>query len=144
MSTEQGKIPTWFWIVGVVALLWNLMGVYAYIAQVTMSPEAMAKLSEAEQALYASVPAWATGAFALAVFGGALGCILLLLRNKLAVPVFIASLAGILVQMFYNVFMSKTMEVYGPGAISMPIMVVLIAVFLIWHARSSRAKGWIG
>ena len=76
--------PKWFWIVASIAFVWNLMGVAAYLMQVTMSDETLAALPAEQQALYASTPAWATGAFALAVFGGALGCLFLLLRKSWA------------------------------------------------------------
>ena len=72
--TDQNKAPSWFWILSAVMLVWNLMGVMAYIAQVTMSPEALAALPVAEQNLHANTPAWANGAFAIAVWGGAAGC----------------------------------------------------------------------
>lgn len=144
MSNMQPvKLPVWFWVIAGVALVWNLMGVGAYIAQVTMSPEAMNALSEAERAGYENMPAWAVGAFAIAVFGGALGCILLLLRNKLAVPVFGASLIGIVVQMFHSFVIANAMAVYGPGATIMPIMVLLIGAGLVWWSINIKGKGWI-
>ena len=139
----QTKIPVWYWIVGSAALIWNLMGVGAFVAQVTMSAEALAKLTEAKQALYANQPAWAIAAFAIAVFGGAAGCVLLLLRNKLATPIFGLSLAGIIVQMTYNFFIAETMEVYGPGAAVMPAMVVVIAIALVWFSVFAKKNQWI-
>jgi len=141
--TSANKPPTWFWIVGGISLVWNLLGVMAYIAQVTMSPEALQALPENERTLLESVPTWATSAFAIAVWGSTLGCILLLLRKKLATSVLILAFAGILVQMYYNLFMSKSLEVYGPGGMAMPIMVFAIGVFLIWFSRKSTANGWI-
>jgi hypothetical protein len=141
--TTTTKPATWFWVVSGIALVWNLMGVMAYIMQVTMSPEALQALPENERALLESVPTWATSAFAIAVWGSTLGCILLLMRKKLATPILIFSLAGILVQMYYNLFMSKSMEVYGPGGLAMPIMVLVFGVFLIWFSRKSAANGWI-
>ncbi len=134
--------PTWFWVVGVIALIWNLMGVMAYIMQVTMTDEALAALPEAERLLYENQPAWATAAFAVAVWGGALGCVLLLMRKSLAVPVFIASLHGVLVQNFHSFFLSKSWEVFGPGGAAMVVMVIVVAVLLIWLARHSRSQGW--
>jgi len=141
--TSANKPPTWFWIVGGISLVWNLLGVMAYIAQVTMSPEALQALPENERTLLESVPTWATSAFAIAVWGSTLGCILLLLRKKLATSVLILAFAGIMVQMYYNLFMSKSLEVYGPGGMAMPIMVFAIGVFLIWFSRKSTANGWI-
>ena len=141
MSTSSTKPNTAFWIIGIVALLWNLMGVLAYIQQAYMTAEDLAALPADQQALYENVPAWVTAAFALAVFGGALGCILLLLRKKLATFVFIISFISILAQMTYNFFMSKAMEVYGPGGMIMPLMVVLIGGFLIWYSKKMERQG---
>lgn len=138
------KPPTWFWIVSGLALVWNLLGVMAYVMQVTMSPEALAALPDAERALYETTPAWATGAFAIAVWGGALGCLALLLRKAFAIPVLGLSLGAVLVQMFHSFFMSKSFEVFGPGKMVMPIMVIVIAVLLVLFARKSKAQGWIG
>ncbi len=89
------------------------------------------------------MPAWATAAFAIAVFGGFLGALLLLLKRKLATPIFILSFVGIIVQMIYNLFIAKAIEVYGPGAIVMLILVVLIGVFLIWYSKKATANGWL-
>ncbi len=137
------KPPTWFWIASGLALVWNLMGVLAYLTQVTMSPEAFQQLPEAERTLMESAPEWATGAFAVAVWGGALGCLLLLLKKKLATSVFIISFIGILVQMYHSFFIANSIEVYGPGGMIMPIMVILIGALLIMFSRKATANGWI-
>ena len=78
MENVRNKPPTWFYILSVILLLWNIMGVYAFFGQVTMGSEHMAALSDAERTMYENVPWWATVAFALAVFGGPLGCVGLL------------------------------------------------------------------
>ena len=142
--TTLTKPPIWFWIVSGLLLVWNLMGVAAYLAQVYMSPEALAALPEAEQTLYEAVPAWATAAFAIAVFAGAIGCVGLLLRKAWAIPVFYVSLAGVLVQDIYNFFIGNTMEVYGASAIAMPIVVLVILLGTIWFARKAKESFWIG
>lgn len=142
MSTSI-KPPTWFWIVSGLALLWNLMGVMAYIAQVTMSPEALDALPENQRALMESTPSWATSAFAIAVWGSTLACILLLLRKKLAALVFIISFAAIVVQMYHAFFMANSIEVYGPGGMVMPIMVLAIGLALIYFSRKATANGWL-
>ena len=141
--TSNTKPATWFWVVSVLALVWNLLGVMAYIMQVTMSPEALQALPENERTLMESVPMWVTSAFAIAVWGSTLGSILLLMRKKIATPVLILSFMAILVQMYYNLFMSKSMEVYGPGGLAMPVMVLVFGIFLIWFSRKSTANGWI-
>ncbi len=144
MAQSSTTVPHSFWIISGLFLVWNLMGVMAYLMQVTMSDEAMAALPEAQRDLYLSTPAWATGAFAIAVFGGTLGCIFLLMRKSWAVPVFILSLLGVLVQMFHVFALSPALEVLGAGSVGMPMLVTAGAIFLIWYARSARSKGWIG
>lgn len=144
MTTEtKAKPPVWFWIVSVLALLWNLAGAMAYIGQAYMPDEVLAAMSEAERNLYESQPAWVTAAFAIAVWGGILACVFLLLRKKWAKPVFIISLLGVLAQMSYNFFMSETFEVYGASAMAMPIMVVIISIVLIWFSNKAIAKNWL-
>ena len=71
--TAIQKLPIWFIVVSVLALIWNVMGIMAYIRQAYMSDELIAQLPEADQQMFASLPAWYTGAFAIAVFAGTLG-----------------------------------------------------------------------
>lgn len=142
-DTTTIKPPTWFWVISGVALAWNLLGVMAYLGQTMMSPEDIAKLPLEEQNLYTNIPAWTTAAFATAVFGGALGSSLLLLRKALAKPVFMISMAGIIIQMVYNFFISKAFNVYGPGAAVMPIMVILIGAGLIFFSIRAKNNGWL-
>lgn len=141
MTSNSNKPGTVFWIIAIIATIWNAMGVSAYLQQAYMTAEDIAALPAEEAALYDNVPAWVTAAFAIAVFGGLLGCILLLLRKKLATTVFLVSLIGIIVQMIYNLFMSKALDVYGPGGAIMPIMVILIGIFLWKYASKLTAKG---
>ncbi len=144
MTTEtKVKPPTWFWIVSILALLWNLTGAMAYVGQAYMSVEDLAALSEAERTLFETQPAWVTGAFAVAVWGGTLGCIFLLLRKKWAKPIFIISLIGIIAQMSYSFFMSNSFEVYGPGGLVMPIMVLIIGIALILFSNKGISKQWL-
>ncbi|MCG7502298.1 hypothetical protein MHM83_10480 [Tenacibaculum sp. Mcav3-52] len=141
--TDSNKPTTLFWIIGVAALVWNGLGVMSYIGQAYMTDEVRAALPEAERALYENIPTWVTAAFAIAVFGGLIGSAFLLMRKKLARPMFLLSLIAIVVQMSYNLFMSRAAEVYGPGSIVMPIMVIVIGVFLLMYSKKTIAKGWL-
>jgi len=143
MSKESiTTVPKWFMIVAVVLLVWNLLGVMAYIMQVMMSPETLAALPQEQRQLYENTPAWATAAFAVAVNFGALGCVLLLLRKNLAGLFLQLSLAGVLVQMFHSFFMSKSFEVFGPGGLVMPVMVIVIAIYLVVLAAKAKTNRW--
>lgn len=143
MGEAQTKTPKWYMPVVVLAFLWNLLGILAYIMQVSMTPELMAELPEAQRNLYESTPSWVTGAFAVAVFGGALGCLLLILKKGLAVPVLMVSLIAVLVQMSYVFLLSDTIAVMGAGSMIMPLVVIAIAIYLVLLGRSAKSRGWL-
>lgn len=138
------KPPVWFWIVSVLALLWNLMGVMNYLGSAFMKEAIKAEMTPDQVTLMESTPAWVTAAFAIAVWFGAAGCIGLLLRKKWAKSALGLSLIGVLVQTGYGFFMTNATEVYSQTeAIIIPLMVIGIGILLIFFARLSERKLWI-
>src|SRR5882762_11854696 len=132
MSDETvGGVHWSFWAIGAVTLIWNVMGVINFFAQ--MNAHALASFPESHRAIVEGRPTWATGAFAIAVFGGALGCLLLLLRKSAAYYLFVASLLGVLVQAIPYLGIAGSTIAYGPAEISLYILMPLVlAAFLIW------------
>ena len=143
MSAQGSKAPMWFIIIAGLALVWNLAGVGAYISQMTTTDQALAAMETAERALYENYPAWAAGAFAVAVFGGALGSLLLLLRKRIATPVLAVSFAGIAIQMIHTFVISNALAVYGAGAAVMPVMVIAIGIGLVSLSMHGKNNGWL-
>lgn len=139
----KSKPPVWFWVVSALALIWNLMGVSAYLTQAYTTPEMLEALPELERDLVNSTPAWVTAAFAVAVWGGALGCLLLLLRKSIAHLILMISLLGIVVQMSWVFFVSNSVAVYGPGQSVMPIMVIAVGILLILLASKAKSRNWV-
>lgn len=143
MSNSKINPDISFWIISVIALIWNLMGANQYLQQAYNTDSFRAMYTEEQFEIIQSTPSWAIAAFAFAVFGGTTGCVFLILRKKLAKIFFIISLIAIVIQMFYNMVIVDAMEVYGPGAIIMPIMVISVGFFLFWYSKKSIAKGWL-
>lgn len=142
MENAVVKTPWWFWAVSGVLLLWNLMGVGAYITDMTTSYEQMVEIhGQAITDAAAAQPAFVTGAYALAVFGGALGCLLLLLRKKFAIWPLIISLVCVFIQQFYMRFNTDIMSEVDTANKVMYIMIVVIAIFLVWFAKAMSARG---
>ena len=139
VNPTQFKLPVWFWIVGVLALLWNLMGLGAFATESLVIPT----LPEDQQELFRVRPSWVYAAYAVAVIAGTLGCILLLMKRKLAIIVFILSLLGVLAQQCYVFFMSDSFKVMGNGAMVLPILILIIAIALIFYSIKLNAKGWL-
>jgi len=143
-DNESTKPPAWFWIVSVVALLWNLLGAMMYLGQAFITDDVKAALPAEQLELLENTPAWATAAFAIAVWAGVLGCIGLLLRKKWARTILVLSLLGIIVQMAYAFFMTNATEVYGAAqGVVMPLLLIAIGIGLVVFAKSSQKKGWI-
>ena len=142
--TEANKPNTAFWIVGVIALIWNGMGVMSYLGSVYMTEEIRAAYTAEQLAVMDSAPAWLTGVYALAVFLGLLGALLLLLKRKLAVPVFGISLLMVLVQMIYSWVATDSIAAFGTvQGIVMPLLVIVIAIFLYYYSKGAAGKGWL-
>ena len=140
----NGKPPTSFWIIAGVALVWNLIGLMIYYMQVTSSPEELAQYyNEAELAFVTSTPTWATSAYAIAVTAGVLGCLFLLLRKAWAIPMFIISLAGVVVQDVHAFLIADGIGVWGLKAAVLPVIVLVVGVALILYSRGTKDKGWI-
>ncbi|MEP1768836.1 MAG: hypothetical protein ABJJ53_19620 [Sulfitobacter sp.] len=135
MKTVKPAIS--FWCIAAMGLIWNLMGCMNFISQT--NADALAQFPESYQAVIASRPAWATAAFAVAVFGGAVGCILLLMRRAVAVGVCALSLMGIALTLVH--------VVVGAGLSSqvlMPtLMSLLVGIVLFWVAYVARQKDWL-
>jgi len=144
MSDEiNGKPPTSFWVFSGAALVWNLIGLIFYYGQVTMTQEAVQRLTADQQAFFASTPTWATSAYAIAVTAGVLGSLLLLFRKAWAVPVFVLSFVGIVAQDLHAFLLSNALEAFGMNGMILPAIVLVIGAALIWYSRGAKANGWI-
>jgi hypothetical protein len=135
--------PKWFKAVAVLALLWNLLGCFAFASDLRIEPEDVAKLPDAQPALYEARPFWAVAATAVAVIGGALGCMGLLLGKKWAYFLLLLSLAGILVQDFGLFVVADGASLAGPAAVILQIVVLLVGVGLVVLSLKGMARGWL-
>jgi len=136
--------PKWYLPVTILALLWNLMGCAAYLSDVMLTPDDIARMPAAQQALYAARPAWAVAATAIAVWGGAAGCIGLIWRKRWAMPLLVASLAGVIVQNI-GLFALSGVALQGAAVVMLlQGLVLLVAIGLVVLARKASARGWIG
>lgn len=144
MTTDSiSKPPVWFWVVSVIALLWNLMGVSAYLADAYTSVEQLEQMSQEMRELYEGRPAWATAAFAIAVFAGTVGSIAFLLRKKWAKMLLLLSVLGAIILNIHTFFLSNAMEVMGANAVIMPIVVIVFGIYLVFFAKKGIQKGWL-
>lgn len=143
-DVANDKPSTLFWVLGVVFLFWNLLGLFGYYTQVTMTPEMMAEnFTEAQQAWMTNEPVWATAAYATAVTAGVIAAALMLLKKALAFPLFILSFVAVIVQDFNAFVLSDWKSVWGNSALFLPSVVIIVCIIEIGYTRFSKVKGWL-
>ena len=136
MTTQSKKPKALFWVIGVLALIWNAMGVMAYLGRAFITDEMIAELPEEQQAEFLiEYPSWVTAAFAIAVFAGVLAAIFLLLRKKLAYPLFVLSGIAAILQ---HIYLFLNVEI---ASFIMPILIVVVCLFLIWYSKKCKNDG---
>jgi len=119
-------VPGWFWAVAVLALLWEAMGCYAYLSTITSVDD--------------TLPAWVSAAFAVAVWVGVSGAILLLMRQRLARTAFAVSLLAAIVELAGILFVAKPATGGQPAAL---YAAVVVGAILLWFADYSAKRGWL-
>ncbi|TDK24399.1 hypothetical protein E2F46_08965 [Luteimonas aestuarii] len=137
------KPPPWFWVVAVLALLWNLLGAWMFWQNLAMTPEALAALPDAQRQVTLARPHWTFVPFGIGTLGGVLGALGLLLRRRWAVPVLLLSLLGIAVLFAAMYAATPVWALTGVRGAVFPIVLVLIGGLLWLYARKSAARGWL-
>jgi hypothetical protein len=144
-TATKSAVPWHFWLVAVIALLWNAFGAYDYYMTHTGGEEYLRSygMTEDQIAYYHAMPAWMTACWAIGVWGALLGSILLLLRSKWAFHVFVISFAAFVVSVIYTYGFTNGVEVNGMTAIIMSGVIAASCVFFIWYARFATRRGWL-
>lgn len=141
MTEEEVSRVHWsFWLIGLFALLWNSLGAANYLMQV--NADSLAMYREAERAVIESRPAWATGGFAIAMFGGTLASVLLLLKKSVAFYVFVVSLLGVIATAIHTVGVDYDLST--GEIVAFAAMPLVVAAFFVWYSKLTERKGWIG
>lgn len=132
--------PKWLRPVAVVALLWNLLGCLAFVSDLAMSSADVERLDAAQRALHEARPGWSVAGTGLAVVGGALGSLGLLLRRRWAMPLLALSLAGVVLQ---DAGLALAHVSPGGVVIGLQALVLAVAVALLALAMRARRRGWL-
>jgi magnesium-transporting ATPase (P-type) len=141
--TTSHKPNVLFWVIGIIGLIWNAMGVFQFFAENFMKETLYEGYTEEQIALMDNMPAWISVIFAIAVFSGFLGCVLLVMRKNTAVALFLISLVAVIIQMSYWLFFTNAKKVMGDGVEYMPITVIVVAAILYFYSKHALKKGWL-
>jgi hypothetical protein len=143
MTDASMKAPWHLWLVGVFASLFNAIGVFDFVMTMAQGAkyQASAGMTPDQIAHYQQMPAWMTAVWAVGVLGAFLASILLLLRRKLAWPVFAVSLAAFLVSLFYTYVLTNGGAVMGRQMAITSAVIAGLLVLFIGYSRSMAVRG---
>ena len=133
-------VASWFMVAAVAALLFMALGCVSYLMHVFADP---ATMPLDQRAAYAAEPAWVTGAYAVAVWVGLAGAILLVLRRRLAEPALLLSLVATLIWLAGLVLVRDLRENMSANDLLVAIVVTALTWTIYWFARHSRMRGWL-
>ena len=140
---QAAKRPSWFVLVSVLAVLWNLFGLWSFYIHVTATPEDIASWPEVQQQIQAVTPRWIFVPFAIATIDGTLGALGLLLGKRWATPVLLLSLLAIIVQFGAYYLLTPTWALTGIGGAALPLCIAVVGLLLWLLARKATARGWL-
>ena len=131
------------WLVGVIAVLFNFIGVFDFVMSMAQGAkyQASAGMTPDQIAHYQAMPGWMTVVWAVGVFGAFLASILLLARRKLAFPVFVLSLAAFLTSLLYDYVLTEGGAIMGQQMAIASAVIATMLVFFIWYSWFMSVRG---
>ncbi len=140
-STDRQRTPWHLRLVGVIAMLWSAMGVVDFLMTQTRNETYMSQFTPEQLEFFFGFPPWLTACWAIAVWGGLLGGILLLTRKRFAYPAFLLSFLAMLVTTVHSYLFSNGLEVMGDGpSLIFSAVIFLVASLLVVYARAMKRR----
>ena len=146
MSEAHGattpRSPWHLWLIGIVGGLWSSIGAISFMLTQMNVEAVMSRFPPQQRAYFESFPLWVVAFWAISVFGGVIGCLLLLFKNRLASPVLLTSAIGAIVFNLGGLFLLGGMEVMRETSdLGLTVFPIVVAAFLAYYARAMRQKG---
>ena len=133
-------VAGWFPAAAIASLLFMILGCISYLMHVFADPNAMPL---DQRAAYQAEPLWVTGAYAIAVWAGLAGAVLLVLKRKLAEPALLVSLIAVLVWLAGLILVAPLRENLSANDLLVAIVVAALTWTVFWFGRHSRQRGWL-
>lgn len=135
------RTPWHLWVVGTLGVLWNAVGAFDYLMTQTRNESYMAQFTPEQLDFFYGFPTWVVALWALAVWGGLLGTVLLLLKKRLAAPVLLGSFVAMVVTTFHNFVVADGLEVIGGTGLAFSAVIFVVGLALWLYARAMARRG---
>ncbi|GMR14170.1 MAG: hypothetical protein BMS9Abin29_2409 [Gemmatimonadota bacterium] len=140
-SLTPRRAPWHLWLVGILGLLWNSVGAFDYLMTQTQNESYMGQFTPEQLEFFYGFPTWLVAFWALAVWGGVLGALLVLLRRSLAVLVLLVSLLAMIVTAMHNFFFANGLYATGGTGLAFILLIFVFALGLWLYARAMGERG---
>jgi hypothetical protein len=140
IDTGRGATPWHFWLVALIAVLWNGFGGYDYTMSHLQGETYYRQMgmTGAQIAFMDTYPVWMHAVWAIGVWGSVAGTLLLLSRMRWALHAFVLSLVGAIGNVVYTAVTPDASEAMG---LAMPLVIVAACLFFIWYSRLMAKRG---
>ena len=136
----SSRPPAWYMFAAIPALLFMALGCAVYLMHVLADP---ATMPLDQRAALEAEPAWVTAAYAIAVWAGLTGTLLLVMRRKLAEPILLVSLIAVLAWTAALLLVARLRETVSANDVAVAIAFAAITWTIFWFGRRSRQQGWL-
>lgn len=140
-DTHASRPPLHFWIVAIIAVLWNAVGAFDFVATQIRFESYMSAFSEEQLAFFYGIPTWAVITWGIATWAALLGSLAMLVRLRWAYHLFIISFVAMLATSFENLVLSNGAEIMGTAGLIFSAVIVAIGIFLILYNRAMLQRG---
>lgn len=133
------KTPRHLWVVGILSLLWNVVGSFDFVMTQTHNAAYMAAFTPEQLDYFYGLPGWVVISWGIATWGSVLGSVLLLMRKWLACPVFSVAFLALVLTTVHNFVLSDGLKIMGgTGPLIFSAVIFVIALFLVIYAQNMR------
>ena len=131
---RETKTPWHLWVVGGLLLIWQGLATFDYVATVARFEPWLSQFPDEALAYFFNAPLWMYVIWGVGSIGGLIGVIFLLMRDRKAVPVFLAALIASAVSIFYSFANPPPGDVGGGPGFMIAVLAIAIAIFsyFVW------------
>lgn len=135
-----GPIARWYLPAAIASLLFMLLGCAVFLLDVSADP---ATMPLDQRAAHDAQPLWLTLVYGAAVWAGALGALLLILRRRIAERLLLVSLVAVAIWLAGLLLVPRLRDLLGTDDITVAVVVTILTWTIYWFARNSRRRGWL-
>ena len=133
-------VAAWYMVAAIASLVFMIVACAGYLLTVTVDP---ASLPIDQRTMIAAQPVWMMAAYAIAVWVGLAGAVMLLLKRRLAQPLLLVSLIAAVVTFLPYAIVPAIRDNLTTNEIAGALVVLAITWTIFWFARHSAQRGWL-